>query len=157
MIHHFSISARNTAHAASVLAEILNGRSFPFGSVPGSHIAITEDGHGTAIEVYPAGVELAPGTHSDPLQTVANPHSSHFSATHAAISVDKTEDELRSIAEREGWRALHCDRGPFRVVEFWLENRLLIELLTPEMAADYLLAMKLERWAEPEAATSRPR
>jgi len=33
---------------------------------------------------------------------------------------------------------VRCDRGPaFPVIEVWLEDRLLVEVLTPEMAARY--------------------
>lgn len=154
MIHHYSIAARNPAHVASVLAEILGGRSFPFNAFPGSHIVVVEDGHGTAIEVCPAGQELSPGKDREQVHPVTNLHASHFSSTHAAISVEQTEAKILSIGTREGWRALTCDRGPFRVVEFWVENRLLIEFLTPDMVPDYLKAMEYQRWIDKEKAAA---
>lgn len=44
-----------------------------------------------------------------------------------------------SIAAREGWRVgrYNCD-GLIDVIEFWVENHLLLELLPPELAAQYL-------------------
>jgi hypothetical protein len=40
----------------------------------------------------------------------------------------------------EGWRTVQCTRGHdfFDVVELWIEDTTLIEVLTPEMRADYL-------------------
>ena len=61
MIHHFSIAARDPDHVAAVLAELIGGHPFNFSPFPGSRIVVAEDGHGTAIEVYPLGLELAPG------------------------------------------------------------------------------------------------
>jgi hypothetical protein len=148
MIHHFSITARNPAHVAAVLAEVLGGRSFPFSIFPGSHIAIADDPSGTAVEVYPLGTELVPGGRTDSVHAVTNPQPDIFSGTHAAISVGLSEDEIQAIARREEWRAVTCERRDFQVVEFWIENRVLIELLTPAMAEDYLRAMSPERLKE---------
>ena len=44
-----------------------------------------------------------------------------------------------ALGEREGWRVFPASRdGLFEVVEFWIENRLMLELLTPTMAPQYL-------------------
>jgi len=142
MIHHFSIAARDTGHVATVLAEVIGGQSFNFSPFPGSRIVVTGDAHGTAIEVYPLGLELAPGEGSAPVHSVTNAHPSDFTATHAAISVALDEEAIKRIARREGWRAETCRRTvAFQVIEFWLENRVMLEILTPEMAQDYLRAV----------------
>jgi hypothetical protein len=46
------------------------------------------------------------------------------------------------LAARHGWRALRLSRGSFDVIEFWIENCVMLEILTPEMAADYLRATR---------------
>lgn len=148
MIHHFSIAARDPEHVAAVLAEVLGGRSSPFWPFSGSHIALAGDVHGTAIEVYPLGTELLPGSRSEPVHAVANAQHANFTATHAAISVNHDETRIKDIAAREGWRAVTCDRGEFNVIEFWVENRVMIEFLTPEMAQAYLRAVNPERWSD---------
>lgn len=148
MIHHFSLTARSPAHVAAVLAEVLDGRSFPFSIFPGSHIAIADDPSGTAIEVYPLGTELVPGGRTDAVHAVTNPQPDIFSGTHAAISVNLSEEEIQAIGRREEWRAVTCERRDFRVIEFWVENRFLIELLTPEMTEDYRHAMTPEHLKE---------
>jgi hypothetical protein len=38
--------------------------------------------------------------------------------------------------------------GPFNCIELWLENRLLIEILTPEMQAQYRANMKMSNWSD---------
>jgi len=37
---------------------------------------------------------------------------------------------------------VRCDRGSFSVVEVWVENAVMLEFLTPEMAAAYLAAVR---------------
>jgi hypothetical protein len=73
------------------------------------------------------------------------PQSHHFSATHAAISLNSTQEQIEAIGQREGWRVIRCNRDSFfDVIEFWLENRVMIEFLTPEMANQYLTLMQPE-------------
>jgi hypothetical protein len=149
MIHHFSIAAHDPERVAAVLAEVIGGQSLNFSPFPGSRIVVAGDAHGTAIEVYPLGLELAPGAGEAPVQGLGNSQPSEFTATHAAISVALDETSIKAIAEREGWRALVCPRTvAFSVIEFWLENRLMIEFLTPAMAEDYLRAISLENLEE---------
>ncbi|MEG4318461.1 MULTISPECIES: hypothetical protein [unclassified Microcoleus] len=139
MIHHISISAQNPQHVAQVLAEILKGQVVPFPPHPGSYIVVAMDEHGTAIEVYPSGSELIPGSGPDGCGFMQNPQASQFTATHAAVSVPSRQTEIEQIGVREGWRVVRCDRESFfDVIEFWVENHLMLELLTPEMTAKYL-------------------
>ncbi len=142
MLHHLSIPAREPERVARVLADLLGGDVTEFGPLPGSWIAWARDECGTAIDCLPVGTELRPGDGADPARFDVADRPSPYGATHAALSVDRSEDEIRAIAERAGWRALSCDRGSFRVVEVWVENAVMLELLTPEMAADYLAAVR---------------
>jgi hypothetical protein len=73
---------------------------------------------------------------------VHNPRHSEFCATHAAISINRSREEIFRVAEESGWRALELPRGGFNVIEFWIENSVMIELLTPDMANDYLSATR---------------
>ncbi|MDJ0673851.1 MAG: hypothetical protein QNJ36_00390 [Calothrix sp. MO_167.B42] len=67
-----------------------------------------------------------------------NHQTSKFFPFHAAISVDSNIEELEEIGMKEGWLVKICDRGGFHVVEFWIENKLMLELLTPEFTHEYL-------------------
>ncbi len=143
MIHHISIAADNPLHVAQVLAELFNGKAIPFPSHLGSYVALALDTYDTMIEVHPHGTELRPGIDIDEVQHQKNPHPSAYTATHAAISTSASEAEIRLIAARKGWRVgRHNRAGFFDVIELWVENHLLIELLPPELATNYLAALE---------------
>jgi hypothetical protein len=58
-------------------------------------------------------------------------------------------EEIFAIAAREGWMVQRSDRGGlFEVIELWVENRFLLELLTEPEQRRYvanLTAENLER------------
>jgi hypothetical protein len=149
MIHHISIAAKNPQHVAGVIAELWQGEALPFPPFPGAFIVIAGDEYGTAIEVAPIGVELTPGKDDEEVQPKINQAPSPFTTTHAALSIPLSEARVKEIAAREGWRAETFERGgAFRLVEFWIENRMLIELLPPNMVQRYLDAITPHNYAE---------
>jgi hypothetical protein len=139
MLHHISIAVNNPQHVAEVLAEIMQGSVIPFPPNPGSYVALAGDEFGTMIELYPAGTELIPNAWEGQVGFQNNEQSSQYSCVHAAISVPISLEEIERIGTREGWRVFAANRdGLFDVVEFWIENRLMLELLTPAIAPKYL-------------------
>ncbi|WP_138503571.1 hypothetical protein [Nostoc sp. PA-18-2419] len=139
MIHHISIAVKNPKHVAQVLGEILKAQAVPFPPNPGSYMVLPFDEHGTGIELYPLGSQIEPGEGDEGAVFVHTAINSRFTDIHAAISVPTSQNEIEQIAVREGWRAVRCNRDSFfDVIEFWVENRLMIEFLTPEMASQYL-------------------
>jgi hypothetical protein len=148
MIHHISISANNPLHVAQVIAELWQGEVMPFPEHEGSYMALSYDSYGSLILVLPKGAELLPRLSSDTddaSEFTHNPHASAYTATHAAISVPVSESVIWEIAAREGWHAVHCDRQDFfEVIELWLENQVLLELLPPTIAPKYLAFMQPE-------------
>jgi hypothetical protein len=137
MIHHLSIPAQNPQHVAQVLAEILHGQSAPDPFNPdGCYIAIAFDEYGTGIEVYPLGTEITPGSSNEQQAYIGNPTASKFTTTHVMISVPASIEQIEQIAQRENWISQRANSG-FDYILFWVENRLLIELLTPEMTVQY--------------------
>ena len=137
MIHHLSIAARDPKHVASVLAEFMSGKAVPFPPNPGSYFALQLDEHGSGVEVYPAGTELTPGG-SNGGTFVKKPEARGYGPTHFALSVAADADTVEAIARREGWQCFRCNRGPFHVIEVWLENESMVKILPPEFAAEYL-------------------
>lgn len=149
MIRHLSIPARDPQRVAVVLGEVLGGRAYPFPVYPGSWIAIAGDPSGTAVEVYPEDRVLIPGVGQpgdapSPGGWATAPHEVQETrdtpparlATHLAVDSPLSPAQLLAIGQREGWRAVACDRsGAFDVVELWLEGRVLVEALSPENAA----------------------
>jgi hypothetical protein len=145
MIHLVSIPATNPLHVTKVLAELFGGVLTRFGPYRDSYIAWAGDKYGTAIEVYPVGTEMFPDAGGGQAHFRHNGHASPFVATHATVSVDRSKDEIFALAQREGWRAIELSRGLFRVIEFWIENQVMLEVTTEEMAQEYLQATAVFR------------
>ena len=102
MIHHVSISARDPKHVAGVLAELMDGKAYPFpGGVADSFMAVTGDDHGTMIEVYPETVTLEPGTGNSQAVcgTVPKADCAPF---HVLLSVPIDRETVQKIGDREG-------------------------------------------------------
>ena len=160
MIHHVSIPARDPRHVAEVLAELMGGKCFPFGPLDGAFMAASGDEHGSMIEVYPDGATLDIPANDDQVvfgDNVAPPQTWPF---HVLLSVPLEREEVERIGAREGWRAKTFGRGMqghdpfFHVIEFWLENRLMIEVAPPAMVREYqdfLKGARPEVMADPEA------
>lgn len=136
MIHHLSIAARDPQRAAGVLAELMGGTAVPFPPNPGSFFALQLDDHGSGVEVYPAGTELQPNGASGGSFVKTTPRG--YGATHCAISVPTDGATVQAIAEGAGWHCYDCNRGPFHVIEVWVENETMIEVLPPAYAEEYL-------------------
>lgn len=144
MIYHASIPAMDPERVASVLGELLSARVFDFHAFRKSKIVVVGDDHGTAIEVYPHSSELIAGD----TMVAARPsgRDSSHSATHLAMSCPLSEQAILDICAREGWLARRCDRGPFELIEVWIEGQFLVELFPPELQSVYRQAMTVENW-----------
>jgi catechol 2,3-dioxygenase-like lactoylglutathione lyase family enzyme len=144
MIHHLSIAARDPKEAAGVLAELMGGKSVPFPPNPGSFFALQLDDHGSGVEVYPSGTELEPNGATGGT-FVKEPRARGFGATHFALSVATDAKTVEEIAGRAGWNCFTCNRGPFHVIEVWVENETMVEILPPEFAAEYIAFTRPDR------------
>jgi hypothetical protein len=143
MIHHVSIAAERPQHVAAVLAELMGGRSFPFpGPLPGAFMAVCGDPRGTSVEVYPAKTVIEPGEGGSPGRFAERATSPH-GAFHFLLSVALELDEVERIGAREGWRTKLFGRGApgekpvFQVIEFWIENRIMVEVAPQSMIGAY--------------------
>lgn len=154
MINHISIAVNNPEKVANVLAELWNGIVIPFPPCPNSFMTLANDGRGTAVEVTPADTILIPGegfpsqedfdahtpTEEFEAKFVQSDFVPKYVPTHLNISTHLDADEVREIADREGWRVLTCNRaeGLFQLIEIWLEDRFMLEVMTPEQTARYV-------------------
>ena len=150
MIHHVSISASDPKHVSDVLAEVMGGRNYPFpGGFKDSWMAVSGDPHGTAIEVYPNGLLLRPDGDSAVRPEQVAPQDGYV-PFHLLLSVPIDQAAIERIGEREGWLTRLCHRGPpgqkplFSVIEFWLENRLMVELAPRDAIGDYERLIQFE-------------
>lgn len=148
MLHHISISVNNPLRVAKVLAQILYGRVVPFAICPGSYIVLQGDEYGTAIELLPSGIEMTL-KHQKVVYT-HNTNYPQFSATYATISVPISQCEIEQIATREDWHITLSDRGQFKLIELWIENKFLLELMSPPMTHQYIESMNLRKLVSPK-------
>jgi hypothetical protein len=110
-----------------------------------SYIVFSGDDNGTSIEIYPAGRVLQPA--SPELPALVNHAQTLLSGFHAAISVPMDEQTVTQICEDLGWQCRKGTRGDFfHVMEVWVENHTLLELLTPPMAAAYRAFASQGNW-----------
>ena len=152
MIHHLSMAARDPKHVAGVLAQIMGGKAVPFPPNPGSFFALQLDENGSGVEVYPAGTELEPGGGAG--ASFVKKEARGYGPTHFALSVATDVETVEDIARREGWQCFRCNRGPFHVIEVWLENESMVEILPPEFAAEYLAFTRPDKVAAAMAAAA---
>lgn len=152
MINHISIAVNEPERVANVLAEIWDGMVFPFPPAPGSFFVVANDGKGSAVEVTPAGTIIVPGEGLPPeddtnaateefeARFVKSDFVPRYVATHLNINTRKNIEQIRAIAKREGWRVLVANRGEglFQLVEVWVENQFMLEVMTPEQTARYV-------------------
>lgn len=152
MIHHFSIPARDPAAVARVLAELIGGRAYRFpGPLPGAAMAVSGDRHGTMIEVYPENIVMTPGEGEAPIVYRDEPASRPHAAFHALLSVPHDRAAIERIGAAAGWRTKFFSRAApglppvFHVIEVWVENRVLLEVVPADMVEVYETYMQIGR------------
>ncbi len=144
MIHHVSIPAREPRHVAEVLAELMGGKCYPFGPLEGAFMAASGDEHGSMIEVYPdRGDPRHPATPTirSCLARTARRRRPGRSTSSSRSRASRRRSSASARAKAGGPRrsaaACRASKPFFHVIEFWLENRLMIEVVSPAMAREY--------------------
>jgi hypothetical protein len=148
MIHHMSFAAADPQRAAQAIAALWGGEAFPFPPVgKDSWVAIAGDDRGTTIEVYRAGTELRPAEAEEEAEVTLVPDRPRHGPSHAAIASPLEEAEVLALAARHGWTARRLRRGDvFDVIEFWVEDAFMMEVLTPQMQREYTAFMSPAAW-----------
>ena len=110
------------------------------------------------MEVYPIDTQLEPGrgpvygeleppeqSRRNMVRYFGSNEDVKYTAAHIAVTTPLSLDEIYAIAKRENWRANYCSRREsFRLVEFWMENRILVELILEQDLEDALAALKVD-------------
>jgi hypothetical protein len=145
MIFHFSIAADDPKRTATMLAELWRGEALPFPMLgKGSWVAHAGDDRRSSVEVYPRDVALYYGERFGDLREEKLPRNGPF---HAAVATPLSIEEVEEIGRRYGCKTRVCQRGPwFRVIELWIDDALMLEMLTPEMQQEYMTNLTLENW-----------
>lgn len=159
MIAHVSIPARDPKSTALFFAALIDGLAFPFPVVPDAWIAVARDRSGLAIEVYPQAMAHHPGSgEPDPSMAPAGPQAMPWedqirpepratgaSGFHCALASRLPDDQVLARARALGWRAIQCERaGVFGVIEVWVDNVTLVEVLNEAQVKRYRAFMQPE-------------
>lgn len=148
MMFHASIPATNPQQVAELIAKLWNGEAFRFPPWPGAWVAMAGDDRSTTVEVYPRDQAMAPGKEQkDGAWAKLEKPIDSYIPFHVAIATVLAEEEVIALAQEQGWRSLRCSRGTFfDVIEVWLDNCLLLEVMTPEMQAQYKSKVNYDMW-----------
>jgi hypothetical protein len=136
MILHASFAVGAPRSAAETLAQLMAGEAFPFPEIgEDAWIAMSGDDHGTLVEFLQRGTEF----HYVPGGTVAHRRGekTRESGCHILIETPYNEARVLTIAEVRGCRAHRANHGPAELIELWIEDCLLIEVATPQLADAY--------------------
>lgn len=138
-----------------MLAELWRGEAFPFPMVgKGSWVAMAGDDRRSTIEVYPRDMALYPTERAGEERYEPVSRNGPF---HAAVGTPLTIEQVEAIGRKYGCHTSLCQRGPwFRVIEFWVDNCLMLEMMTPEMQEEYRRSITVENWRGMLAARNGP-
>lgn len=152
-IAHISLPAAAPEATARLFAELIDGVAMPFPVVPGAWVAIARDGSGTGIEVLPQASAHHPGRgEADPARRANGPEvmpwevqirqdgaPQEASGFHVALSTHLSAEAVFELGRARGWRTVGCDRGGvFDLIELWVDNRFLVEVLPVQGYQRYL-------------------
>jgi hypothetical protein len=146
LIAHVSMPADDCERVACVLAELMQGGALRF--EPGGPNAWTawSKENDLQIVVTPRGHFMIAGP-KEMIWIEREKPREPASETHFALCVELPAEQVVAIAQREGWQARVCDRGGFfHVVELWIENAYLVEVLDPSFTAAYKSSMTVANW-----------
>lgn len=134
MILHASVAADDPQYTAGTLAALLGGIALPVGPGEGTWSAIAPEPIGNMVSVLARGSEFH--RTADHVETRAGAPVRH-AAFHLLLDTPLGEDEILRLARDRGCHAHRAQHGAFEVIEFWIDDCLLVELATPELGQAY--------------------
>jgi hypothetical protein len=133
MIIHLSIPALEPEKVAKTLAKLIQGTFQPLSWYLGGYMVFTNDEFSTGIEILPDNTLFMPGKTSDDTLQITKSSSGaslNYSCIHFLLTIDSSYEHIFVIAKQAGWQAVRKQSlGVVDMVEFWVENRLMIELV----------------------------
>lgn len=151
MLFHMSIVAHDPKRVAAFLAKIWDADLFTFPPVgiENSWAVVARDDRRSCIEVYPIDTVLRQGEGEADVHGEATGIVPAYTAVHALTVSPLAPEKVMELTEAEGWPAKYYKRGgQFGVIEIWIEGRQMMEIMTPEMEAEFRNAVALEAAVE---------
>lgn len=135
MILHASFAADNPQRTAETIAELINGFAVPMSGDGGAWMALAGDQNGTIVEVLGRGREYHrnPGNHCRMVWGEVRQHGPF----HMMIETPHDEARVEAIALAHGCHAHRARHAVFDVIEFWIDDCVLLDVVTPSMAENY--------------------
>jgi hypothetical protein len=140
MIHHMSFGVSNPERVAQTLAELTGAVAMRAPTPPfphGAWFVLAGDDRGSFLEILPATAVFDPDA---PLGIRQRPATSAPGSGHVLVSTIETSEEIRAIADREGWRAQEVETGLFKIVKVWIDDAVLVELFAKGESERYIEA-----------------
>jgi hypothetical protein len=103
----------------------------------GARSVVCGDSHGSLIELIPCGHVLDAEARGG---MIHDREMRPRTGSHVLVSTSMPAEVVLAIAEREGLRAVSLDTGLFQFIKVWIEETVLVELLTPQQLPAYLAA-----------------
>lgn len=138
MLHRISISVDNPELVAQVLCQLVNGSILPNSNSELDFTVLLNDEYGSAIDLISRS-ERAMGTTN--CKSSYSSNISEFSPTHLAISIPVSKNKIEEITKKEGWHMAVGNRGRFELIELWIENKFLLELILVKNLSKYVNSM----------------
>jgi hypothetical protein len=138
MLHHVSFNAHNPERAARVLATLMDAVAVRLPAPPfpkGAWSVVCGDGQGSLIELIPWGHVLDADTRGG---MTHDREMRPRTGSHVLVSTPLSAEMVLAVASRDGLRATPTDAGLFQFIKVWIEEALLVELLTPQQLPAYL-------------------
>jgi hypothetical protein len=140
MIHHISMSLKDPAAAATVLAWMTGGKVLRAPTPPfpqGAWFVCLDDAAGGMLELLPQDVVLDPEV---PLTIRRGADAQKRSGAHVLVTTPLGHDEVIRLAQAEGWRADEVETGLFKIVKVWVQDAFLVEFIAQDEAERYVAA-----------------
>lgn len=134
MIQHVSVTADDPKKTATTIAALLGGTALPLGPTEGTWTAVARDPIGNMVEVMPRGTEF----HRERDRVEMRPGvPARHSGFHVMFDSPLSEEEIMQVAEERDAVAFRSKHGPFELLEFWIDDCLLLEVLPPTLSRSY--------------------
>lgn len=136
MILHASFSVDVPERAAKAVAELMGGEAFALPEFnEKAWMSLAGDDVGTLIQFLPRGVQFRYVQDATVAHAVGVPFRE--SAFHLLIETPLDQPGILDVARRHGCRAHQAMHGPLALTEFWIDECVLIEVVTAEQPAAY--------------------
>ena len=138
MLHHVSFNARDPERAARIMASLMDAAPVRLPAPPfpqGAWSVVCGDSYGSMIELIPWGHVLDSRARSG---MIHDAEMRPRTGSHVLVGTPLPQDAVLAIAEREGLDAAPMDTGLFQFIKVWVEESVLVELMTPQQLPAYL-------------------